>query len=267
MSDQVGARKAPLQADFRPSYRPERPAPGLGMDPDMRRMGLLAAGVGGALALLLGASIMLHHGRRGVPVIDAQAGPVRVKPANRGGMTVTGADLPTHPGQGPQLAPEAEKPEIQALKAQLHAMKRQLAKEAADAAQAQQAARLAQAAAARPRVTVAQAGPVAPRVAAAAPVEHASATARIAVAGDTDHSVQVQVGAFADPQAAQLEWDQLRGKLPDLLRGRRPAVSRVDTAGRTMWRLRTGGFASVDQATGFCAKMRAKGADCSIAAF
>jgi hypothetical protein len=248
MSDQVGARKAPLQVDFRPSYRPERPAPGLGMDPDMRRIGMLAAGVGGALALLLGLSLLLHHGRREVPVIDAQAGPVRIKPADRGGMTVTGADLPTHPGQGPQLAPEAEKPEM-------HAMKRQLAKEAADAAQAQQAARLAQAAAARPRV------------AAAAPVEHASATARIAVPAEADRGVRVQVGAFADAQAAQVEWDQLRGKLPELLAGRRPEVSRVDTAGRTMWRLRTGGFASVEQATGFCGKMRAKGADCSIAAF
>jgi hypothetical protein len=34
-----------------------------------------------------------------------------------------------------------------------------------------------------------------------------------------------------------------------------------------MWRLRTGGFATVAEAASFCAKMRSRGADCSIAAF
>jgi len=259
MSDQAGAGKAPLQADFRPSYRPERPAPGLGMDPDMRRMGMMAAGVGGALMLLLGLSMLMHHAHRGVPVIDAQDGPVRIKPADRGGMTVTGADIGASAGQGPRLAPEAEKPEIQALKAQLNAMKRQVARQAAEAAQAEKAAKLARLEAARPKVKVAQVAPV-------APLEHASATARVEVPA-ADQGVRVQVGAFADADAAHTEWDQLRAKLPALLGGRRPEVSRVDAAGRTMWRLRTGGFASVEQATNFCAKMRAEGADCSIAAF
>src|ERR1700733_6225098 len=160
MAEQVGAAKAPLQADFRPSYRLERPAPSLGMDPDMRRMGMLAAGVGGALALLFGLSMLMHHGRQGVPVIDAQEGPVRIKPVDRGGMTVTGAEIGGGAvGQGPKLAPAAEKPEIQALKAQLSAMKRQLARQAADKAQAEQAAKLAQAQAAQRHVNVAQAGP------------------------------------------------------------------------------------------------------------
>jgi hypothetical protein len=228
-------------------------------------MGLVAAGFGGLLALAAGGSLLLRPAHHGVPVVEADAGPVRVKPADPGGMTVTGADFGGPAGAGPHLAPAAEQPELSELHHQVRTMKKELARQAAANAEA---LKLAEAAASRPKVV------------AVAPVQRASATAMLpprepalprfaealpvaADAGGTD----VQFAAFTDAAAARTEWESLVKKTPELLGGRRPEITRTDSGGRTMWRLRTGGFASVADAAGFCAKMRAHGADCSIAAF
>lgn len=244
---------------FRPSYRPEKRQAGL--DPEMKRMGVVAAGIGGMLALLLGGAWLIRPAHHGLPVVEADAGPVRVKPANPGGEQFNGSDFGAAPSvNGPHLAPAAEQPELNALHAQMRSMQKLLAKQAAENAQA---LKLAQFAAAHPRV------------APAAPVQHASATVivpalprlaeapPIVSAGGTN----VQFAAFTDAAAAHTEWDALMKKTPDLLGGRQPEITRADAAGRTMWRLRTGGFATVAEAASFCAKMRARGADCSIAAF
>ena len=79
--------------------------------------------------------------------------------------------------------------------------------------------------------------------------------------------VIVQLAAVASEQAAQAEWQRLSKRMPDLLGARKPTVQRVDRDGRTIWRVRTGGFADLAEATSFCARVRAKGASCSIAAF
>jgi hypothetical protein len=55
--------------------------------------------------------------------------------------------------------------------------------------------------------------------------------------------------------------------MPSMFDGHTPKVERTELAGHTVWRLRTGGFATVAAATEFCQKIRAKGGDCSIAAF
>ena len=248
---------------FRPSYRPEkRPS---GLDPDMMRMGIVAAGFGGLLALAVGGAWLMRPAHHGVPVVEADAGPVRVKPENPGGMTVTGADFAGPSAAGPHLAPAAEQPELSELHHQVRTMKRELARQAAENAQA---LKLAEAAVARPRIT------------SVAPVQHASAAAfeptqepdlpRFAEAPQlaaTSSGTDVQFAAFTDAAAARTEWESLVKKTPELLGGRRPEITRTDAGGRIMWRLRTGGFASVADAAGFCAKMRARGADCSIAAF
>lgn len=266
MAEQIGVNPA----DFRPSYRPERKQ--AGAEPDMKRMGLIAAAFGGGLALLMGGSMLMRAGHHTIPVIEADAQPVRVKPDNPGGMQVSGADMvPAGAVAGPHLAPAAEQPEISQLRAQVRSMHRELlrqeqetallAKEHAERAQPHPA----QLAAATPGIA-----PGAARmVAAVPPVERASATARVpvqeAVAAPSGN--EVQLAAFADEKAAQVEWAALTKRQPQLLGGRTPEISKVEAAGHVMYRLRTGGFDTVADATGFCAKMRARGESCSIAAF
>jgi hypothetical protein len=271
---------------FRPSYRPERPA---GLDPDMKRMGVLAAGIGGVMALLVGGAWLVRPAHHGVPVVDADPGPVRVKPANPGGMQVTGADFGGPSASGPHLAPAAEAPELNALQQKVREMQRQLARQAAANAAARklaEQARLAQAEAARARLAAAQPRPAAtvtklaaaaPRIAPPAPVQHASATAIVPATPSppanfpepfvASSGITVQLAALTDAAAANTEWTMLMQKAPELFGGRQPDISHAQAAGRSIWRLRTGGFSSVSDAANFCAKVRAKGADCSIAAF
>jgi hypothetical protein len=264
------AEQIRLDEGFRPSYRPDKHDGG--MDPEMRRMGIMAAGLGAGLALLIGAATLLRNPHHVIPVIEPDAGPVRVKPLDPGGMKVTGADMGAGlaTGQGPQLAPAAEQPEIRALKVQVQQMKRQLAKQAADTAQAE---KLAQLAAAMPKPATPAA---AARVVPVPPVAHASATARIelpapvAVAPSAPieaTGTRVQFAAFNDEAAARTAWASLAKQAPDLVRPHRPEITRITAGGHTMYRLRTGGFSTVAEAASFCAKVRARGGACSIAAF
>jgi len=248
-----------LDEAFRPSYRPDRAA---GWDPDMLRMGLVAAGLGAGVALLVGASTLLRPAHHGIPIVQPDIGPVRVKPLDPGGMKFSGADIGTPGHDGPQLAPAAEQPEIAALKAQLRQVKKELAKQAEAAAQAEK---------------LAQAASSPPKIAAPAPIDRALATARVAAPAPAKAPLvaapvpaagtQVQLAAFSSDDAARNAWLSLVQQAPDLLRGHKPDITRVEVGGRTMWRLRTGGFATVADAASFCAKVQARSGSCSIAAF
>jgi hypothetical protein len=270
MSDQLSVRHPGLRAEPRPSYRPVQKA---GIDPDMRRLGIVAAWCVGAVALVGGAATLLGSRQHGVPVIAPEAGPVRIKPADPGGMKVTGAELGTANGTGQALAPAAEQPEIATLRAQVRAMKAQLQRQAAETAHAEKLASVAVAARGAQKVVQTPA-PV--RTAATAEVPARAATsldaavAKLTVApppAAPAPGIRVQLAALADASAAHDEWAALSKKMPDLLARRRPEITQVEAAGRTMWRLRTGPFDGTAAANGFCAALRARGADCSVAAF
>ena len=68
-------------------------------------------------------------------------------------------------------------------------------------------------------------------------------------------------------QGAQAEWQRLAKRLPDLLADKHPVVQRAERDGKPVWRVRTGGFTDMADATSFCARLRAKNAPCTIAAF
>ncbi len=64
-----------------------------------------------------------------------------------------------------------------------------------------------------------------------------------------------------------IEWQRLSHRMPDLLAGRHPVVEKAESHGKTFYRLRTGGFSDIAQATAFCEEVRAKGSGCSLARF
>ncbi len=266
-----------------------RTRPG-GVDPALVRM-LKGAGAIALLGVVLvGGWSMLGRRHQDVPLIEAPAGPLRVRPDNPGGMQLANG-VETAAEGAEQLAPPPEVPQPQALRAQIEAAGGAggpavgaapgagpggvPAGAAADGAHGQDqdvsggampltdgpgtgeagqepapAARAEAGAGRTPRVAVRPEG-----VGAAA-----SAAARAGGAA-------VQLAAMESEQAARVEWQRLQRAMPDLLGGRSAEVRRADVDGRAVWRVRTGGFADMAQAAEFCVRVRAKGAGCSIAAF
>lgn len=227
------------------------------MDASTRLLFMAAAGLG--LVLLVGMGVWSFGGHRaaGVPVIEADARPLRVKPENPGGMIVVGANESVMGGHGDgagearDLAPEAERPDPQALRAQ-----RQVASTAPMVAipAVTPVAVPSEAATASPAVV----GNVMPAV--VRPV----VTPAPAMSEPPSGAMLVQIAAVDSEASAMPEWQRLARKAPELLGDRKPNIVRTEKDGKTFWRLRTGGFADTAAAAEFCRKVRAKGVGCSI---
>jgi hypothetical protein len=226
-----------------------------GMDPDTRRLTLFAGSLGAVLAVLIGASALTGRHANEVPVVTADPRPIREKPLNPGGMKIDAAENDVFSGGSDtgnaRLAPAAETPDTKGL---------------------HNPAPPAPVAAAAPPATLPS--PSAPSPAAcpaAAPPGGKPAPAKPATAeahpAPSAHQPTVQLAALASEDAARAEWAQMVKKMPELLNGRQPNFSRFERDGRTYWRVRTGGFADLAQARGFCEKIRAKSGGCSIADF
>jgi len=268
-----------------PTYRVPRHS--RGMDPGTRKLALIAAGIGGLLVAVGGGWHLLAHRQSGVPVVLAEPGPMRVKPANPGGLQVAGANNDVFSGgsdtSDAKLAPPPQTPDPQALQAM------EVAKPVAPPVAVPPPAVTSP----PPAAAAAAAAAPAPREAAAAPMTHAepahaeqahaanppvsppaaahpvdkpaaTAASRPAPGGN---AVQVQLAALSSEQAAHDEWDRLTRRWPDLLRGHQPSFSRIDRDGRVFWRVRASGFDGVSAATVFCERVRAKGGGCSVADF
>lgn len=244
-----------------PSYRMARRQ---GMDPNTRRLVIAAGTIATALVLM----VSIYSGGRhtsGVPVVEADSRPLRVKPTDPGGLEIIDRDATilsgTNEGRS-TMAPPPETPAPQALKSQ---EPRPAAPPASPAVAplAAQPVSLSPGVPAAPgtaepasRGTAATAHPPAGAVTATAPAGSASGV-----------RAQVQLAAVPTQEAAQAEWQRLAKRMPDVLSGHQPAFVKAEREGRTFFRLRTGGFADLDHARDFCEKVKAKGAGCSIASF
>ncbi|HET8997327.1 MAG TPA: SPOR domain-containing protein [Acetobacteraceae bacterium] len=254
-----------------PTYRVPRHR---GADPATRRLALIAAGLGGALVVVVGGWSMLGGGHHGVPVIEPQSGPTRIKPANPGGLQVQGLGNDIFSGGSDssvdKLAPPPEVPNPQALRAP----------PPKPVVQAAQPAVLPPPAAPAAAATPVQAPPPARAVAAdhapsMAAADHPLAKPPVQPAIAHDKPVarvgggttMVQLAALSTEAAAKDEWRNLSRRIPGLLSGHQPVFSRVDHAGHQFWRVRTGGFADQAAARGFCQRVHAKGLACSVADF
>jgi len=209
------------------THRPAQP-----MDPAIRRMAL---GAGAVSVIVIGVAL-LWSGVHGTgfgppPVIMPPAGPIRVAPANPGGLSVPGADEQIMSGdasQGnPTLAPAPAAPAI---------------------AQLDQAA----------GVPLALQAPAPPP---------ASAAPGTAAPAQQSGPAQVQLAATPNEPGAEAAWTALQARLPGLLGGKTPEILPAVVDGQSIWRLRLGGFSSQDDAKAFCASVIAKGAACTVAAF
>lgn len=240
-----------------------------GVDPATRRLTLIAAAIGGALVVLVGVWSLVGGGSGGIPVIPAASGPMRVKPANPGGMQVAGVSdkilSGAKAGTAATLAPPPQTPDLAAL---------QIPPAAHPATAAVKSAPLPAAsatafpeAAPLPPVPAANGLPLPPP--APPPLQLAAASAALPPPPNagTGSATEVQLAAMSSEQGAMREWQRLQATWPNLFRSRHPLVEKVEVDGHTFWRLRTGGFADIAAATHFCATVRAKGSGCTIASF
>ena len=275
-----------------PVYRPHVAG---AMDEGTKRLALIASGIGLFLLVVVGGwSLGGHRGGTGgeIPVIGPDPGPIKIKPANPGGLQLTGAEPPPandDNGSGPSLAPGPEKPDPAALQAELDAARHAdaptvTAAPAAASMAAASAPAPATAPAVSPPVATATAAPPAltspaPQAitspspaataaphAAAAPASLPAALAALRAAPPAT-GIAVQLAAVDSAAAAHAIWDRLAHAHAGLLDHRTPLVLEARRGEKTFYRLRTGGFASVAAATSFCEQLRAAGAACTIATF
>ena len=200
---------------------------------------------------------------RNAPLIEADARPIKIRPDNPGGLRVPNQDelifdrnRGARPAAQGGLAPEAERPRVDQLRAQL-----------AERA-AQEAARNAPPPSPAPAQPAASATPSAPATASAlnapslpAPVP---ATAE-RFAPVANGRVQVQLGALPSETGARGEWDRLQKRAPELLGNRRVSLAPFDREGQTtLYRIRTGGFADATTARAICEEMKTRSIPCMV---
>jgi len=248
-----------------------------------------AAAVGGVVVWGVSRAV-----NQGVPTIEADNRPIRVKPDDPGGMRVANQDerifesarrAAGGTGNGSaRLSPEAERPDLNALRQAARAtppappaavpapapdappVRPPLANPSLGQPAAVPAAAPApQAAAPAPPPAVPQQAQPAPPVATPAITPPPMpANAPTAAAPGRGGRFVVQLGAVTSEEAAQGEWARLQGRIPELA-GRQPQVTRVDRGDLPpLWRIRTGGLPDAAAAQALCTSAKAKGAPCAV---
>ncbi len=256
-----------------------------GLDDGTRWLALVAGGIGLLLVVTVGGWSLLGHRPDGIPVIEPLPGPVRVKPADPGGMQVMSTQVAQTNGPAAQaLAPGPEAANPQALQAEVDAARHADAPPAATPA-ANPAPSSGSAPAAGPVVA-------APVAAAPVPLQPAAPAAEASPAGgdagngnatDADAPAvpaadadavpagaggpMVQLAALDSEAAAQAEWARLAHRAPSLFARRDPAIVPVSRDGKRFFRLRTAGFASAAEAAAFCGRLHGAGIACTVADF
>jgi hypothetical protein len=200
---------------------------------------------------------------RNAPLIEADARPIKIRPDNPGGLRVPNQDelifdrnRGARPAAQGGLAPEAEGPRVDQLRAQL-----------AERA-AQEAARNAPPPSPAPAQPAAPATPSAPATASAlnAPSMPAPVPATAErFAPVANGRAQVQLGSLPSEAAARGEWDRLQKRVPEFLGNRRVSLAPFDREGQTtLYRIRTGGFSDAATARAFCEEMKTKSIPCMV---
>ena len=105
--------------------------------------------------------------------------------------------------------------------------------------------------------------PPAATAAATQPASTQVSSTQTALAQAAAGTAVVQLAALPTEAGALAEWQILSRRMPALLGGRSPMVTKALVNGHTWWRLRTGGFASLGAARDFCSRIKAQGGACA----
>lgn len=224
---------------------------------------------------------------RGVPVIHAQDGPMRIQPEETGGEVVSNQGLAVNAiAAGNGAAPAADEvflapapvtllpddtPGLPAAVAVPDppddgAILDETAEEIADAVAQAVAMETAPdaitgegepAAVPRPRPRPENAGFARASAPGAAPVPEPVDPEAIAPG-----TRLVQFGAFDSPEGARTEWQRLAAEFPALMADKAMVVQPAESGGRAFWRLRALGFADEAEARRFCAAIDASDIHC-----
>ncbi|WP_235035327.1 SPOR domain-containing protein [Roseomonas sp. 18066] len=258
-------------------------------------MAIIAGGLAGVLAVggIVGWAVS-KLGNTTIPVIEADARPMKIRPEDRGGLRVANQDeiiferRVAGSGFEPtgRLAPAAETPNLDALRAATAPPPAPATpvptpapaatpapQAAAPHAATPHAAALATQNNARPQAPPPPAAQLAAPQAPAAPAAPPAPVGRIAPPAapatpapvpSRAGTVTVQLGALDSEAGARAEWDRLSKRVPELIGGRSPQITRFEREGKpTMWRLRLGGFEH-DAAGSFCETVKSRGGACAV---
>lgn len=238
-------------------YRPHR-AKGQRLDPAIKRMALVAGGVSVVVIIIAWIWSGIHPYDFGPPpVISPPAVPLRIVPADPGGLEVPEADVPIMSGESmnntvPQLAPAGVAPDVMAL---------------------DQAAGLTpptnQPAAQQPvgGSSVVDRTEDKPKniTPAASQVPRPGSTATSAAEAEGMTSVELAQASSEDEILGI--WVKLQQQFSSLMSGRQPELLPSIVGGRSVWHLRLGGFRSASAAQAFCQTLLSQGASCSVVSF
>ena len=241
--------------------------------------GVLAAGAGGGWVAM--EAWGPGGGEPEIPLVRAQAGPVKVRPESPGGMNIPNRDKLVYGRmQGNEeiplverLLPEPEQPLPPPAKPE--AAKTQPAPEESAALaevppEAEPEAAPEPPVAAKPQSMTPPAAPspvpTPAEVLAAKPPQAAPPAAEIKKPEPNKADYKVQLAAIRSPQLAQQEWKRLRSKHTDLLGRLELSVSRADLgpAKGVFFRLRAGPLPDETAARALCAKLAQRKLGCLV---
>lgn len=243
-----------------PSWRTQPDSPAVS-----RRMLFVAGGLLGGVVLLglIGWGIS-SMGPKPVPVVEAEATPIKERPADPGGVVIPNQDESIFERSGERraeqlLAPARviqapEAPMLDRLRQQQQAAT-QPRTEAAPTAPAPAPAPVP-APEAQPRLAVPAPRPVAAPVAPAAPQPAPQA------APSGAGRWQIQLAALNSEAAARAHWERMVRQVPEL-GSRHPGITKLERDGQApLWRLRTGGLSDGAAARALCDAVKTKGGSC-----
>ena len=218
----------------------------------------LAAAAGAAWYILGSGGSPQTAGPREVPVVKSEKAPVKVRPADPGGMEVLNQDKMVYDRVGKGAA----KPEVEHLLPQ-PASPKDLPK-SGDA--------LGNGMAPLPPPMTAPAKPAEPAKPAAMPFARVETVKPAAPAPAASEKItatgawQVQLAALKEESRAKSEWTRAMKVAPAILGNLPHEVVRADLGAKgVFYRLRAGGFAAREQAEQVCESLKAKGIGCVVA--